>query len=799
MSLATSGGIGGMGGAGAGGLAMAHPTGGALAPPVQNAPPGGASSIPMGMAPPTTSAAALGADLVDKQQQISLKQVRDLSHLPLVAIDLYASQPHVASFPPKNKDPAAVPGAPRLIGKMKDKILLQSSEASHKTFRKWLSKSKGYSDLQADVFAKADDKSAVPIASPQKWLGFRRLDDVPECLRSQVKLDIEDSDSPAIAEEASVDVGVSMANGTLDGSVPQGDDFDRVVAKVRLHSSKKALTVLPEEAAQLVLNQAQHHVARQSKVDDEDEIVNFPCCVAVPAPYCTDSAMEAMLDATNGTGVLLQRSACALAGALLPSSEEGKPNLLLEHILKFLQALQKEFQKKQLNNPDARFEEEQVVLLTGITKDTVECTAIQISTPQRDQEFCVFGHYKVLCNVSYQHEKPESIISKCISELFDVMDAVAPEVDGPIAMVTYGTSEEQKAVADKWEKVKKSLEDWEEVPHFYSKPDSVAMGTSVLGAVSHGRLKTIVQVEGKKPKAALALQVQNVAPVAVGIQMNYHGGAKNKWQPVKTIFDFDRRVPAGPYDVDISAATGAVYREQGADLSDEALFKATTEMESSKYIPKREAAALDLCVQVVQKWTRDGEWKKIGDVQSPLVMTDKDGNKTACERIKLELSLSPVGLITHSLVGQRETVVQATKSARNSKIRYYGGIILAIAFFGGFLVKSYWEEKVFDRDTRRLLAYYKNVVPGSMSDGDLYNARYLVYKYRHKKSKLWKNLEKKYGEPVLHEWEWPEEEEAPAEEEEMNLDDNHNDNGDNQEEKKEEASEEQETTEEQDL
>ncbi|KAL3940379.1 MAG: hypothetical protein SGBAC_005082 [Bacillariaceae sp.] len=788
MSLAASRGLGGMGGAGAGGMAMAHPTGGALAQPVGNAPPGGAS-IPMGMAPPSSSAAALGADLVDKQQQISLKQVRDLSHLPLVAIDLYSSEPHVASFPPKNKDPAAVPGAPSLIGKMKDKVLLKSTEASHKTFRKWLSKSKGYSDLQADVFAKPDDKSSVAIESPQKWLGLRRLDDAPEILRSNAQLDV-DSDSPAISEEASVDVGVSMANGTLDGSVPQGDDFDRVVAKVRLHASKKALTVLPEEAAQLILGAAQHHVARQAKVEDEEEIDSFPCCVAVPAPYCTDGAMEAMLDATNGTGVLLQRSTCALAGALLPSSEEGKPNLVLEHILKVLQALQKEFQKEQVKNPNARFEEEQVVLLTGITKDTVECTAIQISTPQRDQEYCIFGNYNVLCNVSYQHEKPESIINKCISELFDVMDAVAPEVEGPIAMVSYGSPEEQKVVADKWEKVRSSLEDWEEVPHFFTNPNCVAMGTSVLGAVSHGRLKMIVQVEGKKPKAGLALRVQNVAPVAVGIEMNYHGGDKDKWQPVKTIFDFDRRVPAGPYEVDISAATGAVYKEQGFDLSVDALFKATTEMESAKHIPKREAAALDIRLQVVQKWTRDGEWKKIGDVESPLVMTDKDDKKTACERIKVELSLSPVGLTTHCLVGHRETVVQATKSARNSRIRYYGGIILAIAFFGGFLVKSYWEEKVFARDVGRLLAYYKHVVPGSISDGDLHNARYVVYKYRHKKHKLWKSLEKKYETPVLHEWEWPEEEEAPAEEEEVNLDE-----GDDEEEEQAEE----ETTEEQDL
>lgn len=79
---------------------------------------------------------------------------------------------------------------------------------------------------------------------------------------------------------------------------------------------------------------------------------------------------------------------------------------------------------------------------------------------------------------------------------------------------------------------------------------------------------------------------------------------------------------------------------------------------------------------------------------------------------------------------------------------------MAVAFFGGLLFKSWYEERIFERDTRRLLAYYKHVVPGSMSDGDLHNARYLVYKYRNKKEKLWKSLEMKYGEPVLHEHEW---------------------------------------------
>ena len=118
-----------------------------------------------------------------------------------------------------------------------------------------------------------------------------------------------------------------------------------------------------------------------------------------------------------------------------------------------------------------------------------------------------------------------------------------------------------------------------------------------------------------------------------------------------------------------------------------------------------------------------------------------------------------------------ESVVQATVSARNSKLRYYIGVLLAILFFGGFLVKSYVEEKIFERDTKRLLAYYKHVVPGSIMDGDLHNAQYLVWKYRGKKDKLWKRLETKYGVPVLHVNEYDDLEEESKENEDVeNLD-----------------------------
>ena len=115
--------------------------------------------------------------------------------------------------------------------------------------------------------------------------------------------------------------------------------------------------------------------------------------------------------------------------------------------------------------------------------------------------------------------------------------------------------------------------------------------------------------------------------------------------------------------------------------------------------------------------------------------------------------------------------MQAVVTSRNSLIRYWVGLILAVAFFGGFLIKSYWEERVFERDTKRLLTYYKHAAPNTLADGDLQNSRYLVWKYRHKKQALWKRLEKKYGVPVLNEWEWEVESETKDDEsEEENLD-----------------------------
>jgi hypothetical protein len=708
---------GGMGGAGAGGLTLAHQAN-AMARP-SGGPPPGASSIPDapggGMAPPSSAAAALAADLVDKhQQQLSLSQVRDLSKYPLVAVDLYAASNnaiYVAGFPPKQQqkpsddaEGGSPPKQPFVVGTINDQVPLKTTEQSHKTLRKWLSQDRTFADLKTDVLevTSAEPKKqattkkggknnssagVVVVESPQQWLGIRRFSQAPESIKSKVTMDDEEVESTTttttttktnapspIAPEtkASTQVGaVIMGHGSLDGTtVPQGDDYDRVVYKLKLCESKKALTVLPEEMTKVLFQIAQHDVAKYYKekygstkkasvdnndIDQEDAIPNYPCAVAVPAVNCHDNSIEALLEAMGGTGVIFQRSICALQGALMESYNPPSKNMLfVDQIQQTLTKIHKEHQVAVVQNPGAALNECMLVLLTGVAQDCAEATAIQLSQPRPGGNGLIWGDFKVLTNVSYRSPTPEKIIDKCISELFDTLDAIAPEAGTPVAFLSYGSQAEQVAIQTTWTKLQKSLEDWENIPAFSSPPQAVALGTAYLGAVSHGRVTQIVQQPGKKPKADLGVHVHNVAPCAVGVAMKYDKDAP--WTPVKTVFDFDRRVPAGPYPLDLVAAECVVYRENPnakETLSDEALVKAIEANQGSKFIPKREQAALDLKVQVMQKLTRDGEWQKVGDEMSPLVTLDKDEKKIACEKVVLELSLGTTGMITSAMTGER--------------------------------------------------------------------------------------------------------------------------------------------------
>lgn len=781
MSLAASGGLGAGGGGGmGGGMMLAHQANAVGVPPAQPPPQANTTGTPA--APP--SAGLLGADLLDKSQGLSLKNVKNLSHLPIVAIDLHGSEPHVAMFPKKPEDPSK--GSPPMaVSSIKIDLLFQPGDTAHKTLRKYLAKSKSYTSLKSDCFATTHQKDAVCIKKPHRWLGLRRTSDAHDFVRKDIIT--EELSGPAISEETSQGVGVCAANSTLDGSIPTGDDFDRVVFKVRLLNSKKAISVVPEEAVEMFIREAQQLVASKLNASLEDEeIEDYPCAMAVPAWACHDAAVEALLEAMGSGGVLLQRNVAALAGALLrPIDGSGTP--LLERMNKVHDALQKEHQKLVAKDPNARFEDEIMILVFGMTTDGFEATAVQVSSVNVNNISCLFGDFKVISNVSYLSEEPVSKMQMCAVELEKSIETIAPEADGPAGIILCGTLAEQKQMMEQWERIKN--DEWNKVPVFVTGVDTVAKGTAVLGAVSHGRLSQLDQDQGKKARAELGIRVQNVAPVAVAIQMNYFGGADDKWTPIKTIFDFDRQIPAGPNTLDLNAAECAVYRSGRADeLSEDDFIKATKQNEGAKGIPQREEAALNFKAKILQKWTRDGEWKQVGDVLEPLVKTEesKDGKvkRIGCERISWEISLGVTGMITSSLIGERyvlvaghlfalycclfinidfsrlrilfhhsiissESVVVATKSARNSAIRYYLGIAFAILFVGYFLFKSYWDDYLLNRDTKRLLAYYKHAMPGSYQDGDFHNARYTCYKYRNNKAKLWKNLEKKYGFPVL--------------------------------------------------
>lgn len=775
MSLATSGGMaGGAAGGGHGAMMMHNVNGNA----VQNlAQQHGARP------PPTTNATAsgggpsnwLGHDIMDRQQKsLSINKIKAVSHLPLTAIDLYAAQPLVAFFPPRAEDTVSTQDRPVLVGKMKSQIALKPSENSHKVVRKWLTQTKPFSALKADhVLTTEKDKDAVVIDRPFRWLGMRRLDEAPDAYRSDPSVVWDEGESHAIAEE-SLEVGCRWKNGTLDGkSDPSGDDFDRVIARLRLVTTKKALTLLPEEATQIMLHQAQYHVASQTKVANPDDVCQMPIAVAVPAYAMHDGAMEAMMDACQavpgGTGTLLPRPLCAMAGALSLDPHSNKSSAeLLQRVQKVREHRQQVFRTEH-PDPGAHLEDIQQWMLLGSTPDGIEATAVVLGDFQgTKQPLCPIGSIQILSNVSLQGEDSLKRCPDAIKSLHEALERMALE-EGPAGVLVYGS--DQEFLSKSWNETTNGLDDdWKKLPVFRASPEAVPVGTALLGGISHGRLAVETKGSSGKKKIDLALRSQWVAPVAIGMAFHYHYEVKTKkgWTPVKEVFDFDRRVPAGPFAVECKASECVVHREGKVSQDDEEAFlKASKDAEGSKKIPLREKAALAFRVQMYQKWTRDGEWIALGDPLEPLVARSKDEHRIACEAVTLEISLAATGMVSTMLVGDRESVKQATKTARWNYIQNSIAMGLAILFFGGFFVKSYWEEYVLNRDTRRLLAYYKHVVPDSIHDGDEGTARWLVYKYSGKKDKLWASLEKKYGVPVPQANEWPEEAEGGEEEPEV--------------------------------
>ena len=883
MSLATTGGGGAGLSGGGGGLSlstMAHGGPSALTTHQTATSYNTHSSIPSGTAgtaAPGTSYAALGADLLDKNQSfLSGKGVRSAASLPIVAVDLYADNNNatataavdVAYFPPlpeedsNNDDEDEMAVMMKQMIKMKrgslvkrvvsknstsDVVLKRDDSTAYKAVKRFLTKGEGldavltHAMVNSTTAATEDEASLITIPKPHLIMGTRHPTHFTTAAQSTYSQYDNSSASTAaastttspqlIAEEdgANNTTPLTIKTIAMDGStLPNNDDYDRVALSLKLNSKKKAVTMLPEEAVGLVIAQVKRTVGEQfsqdfpesdlakslEEEDEEEEVyLQFPPAFCIPGWATTDPTIEALIDASSSGGgcgpSLHQRSIAACIGALTPppvskaAQQQGSKNnapsgsklqVLLSETMKEKDAAatKEEAKEAALARRDPREITPFVplVLLVGVTNEGIEMTAVQITKPQGpDKELhCPFGNVNVISSVCYAHTGDGlSMIPKVLDELREQIGIVVPESEEPSAIVTYGSVSTQKKVGKALTKVLteygvdgKDSEDWdgwdEDIPIVSTDTGCVSTGLAVLAASVHGRVKLVVSVKGtdgkSRPKAKLGVAVQDVATCAVAVSFNYFGGAESKWTEPKTIFDFDRRVPAGAYQIDFTAAECAAhFANGGKGIEDESvLIEKAKNLEGSKGIADREAAALKCRFRVYQKTSRgdDSEWIRVGNDMKPLSMEHSqkdegesgDDNMVAIESAVLEINLSTVGIISTKLITNGETIVQATKSARNSKLLRWGTIIGSVLFIGGFLVKSFVEERIFERDTQRVLAYYKHAAPNSFHDGDERQARYLVWKYKGKKDALWRRLEAKYGVPVKHAWEWDDEEEG---------------------------------------
>jgi hypothetical protein len=688
MSLATSTGVGSVGAGGMSMAAMAHGGPSALSTHQQASSGNAAGGPPPGTTAAPPNLASMAADLLDKNQNLGWKTIRSLKDLPIVSIDLYGNTGEVAYYPPVPNETVEVVDNGELtinaLGKVSETgtclVVKKDCEKAHKALRRLITKSKGYEAVFRDALSN-DQKveNALMIKSPHLLLGERQIQYLSPATCKNYTLGKESCHD---IDEEETSTGVTIRNGNLDGSTKALDnDFDRVTLNLNMHSSKKALTILPEEAVSIVLAQAKKLVSNSfPELQDEEnpeKYVEFPTAIALPAWSCNHYAIETLMDACDGTAVLYNRSVAALAGAFVPKlvpTKDGrkalKPPKLFGAVMEKIQAHEKRIQQAQLRKeplPNASYMP--VVIMAGLTEDGIELAAIQIKNPNAsfgmDNTLCPFGEFIVLSTVSYHHANPVSIVNKSLVELTDIVDEMYPELEddgGVTGIVTYGTIAKQLQLRDALLKALNGIKDdavWNTKMNFMSaSEEAVAMGTSILAGVSHNRMDSEFSENGKGSRPAVV--VRNVSPCAVGITYNFHGGKKNRWTEPKVIFDYDRRVPAGPYNIEFSAAECVALRKDPSLLNNlEKLVEESEKWLKGKYNAEREEAALDLSIKVVQRFERNGKWRDFGYEATPLTqgsdeeLEDKDDDsekeKIAIETSALEITLDAVGFMSMTL------------------------------------------------------------------------------------------------------------------------------------------------------
>ena len=649
----------------------------------QQASSGNQAGPPPGTTAPPPNMASMAADLIDKNQNLGWKMIKNLAAMPIVGIDLYGDTGEVAYYPPVTDNELdqgniLVKGLGKVSATGTSLVLKKDSDAAHKALRRLITKSKGYEAVFNDTLSddngkKSNGNDAVIVESPHLLLGERQTKYLHNA--TDGKYTIGKESSHAIDEDDSK--GMTIRNGNLDGSTEAlGNDFDRVTIHLNMHSAKKTLTILPEEAVGIVLAKAKSQVAKAfpelKDEDDPEKYVEFPTAIALPAWGCNHYAIEALMDACDGNAVLYNRSVAALTGAFIPkfvTTKEGEQGLqppkLYTTVMECYQNQQtkiEEAQKRKEPLPNTSYTP--LVVMAGMTELGVELTAIQIKTPNasfgRGNAHCPFGEFSVVSTVAYQHSKPVSVVNKALVELSDIVDEICPELEddgGVVAVVTYGTIAKQLQLKDALLKSLNGIKGddvWNTKMAFMSThEDIVALGTSVLAGVSHNRMSPEAVDEGKASRPPVL--VKNVAPCAVGVTYSFESGKDGTWTEPKVIFDYDRRVPAA-YKVEFSAAECVVLRKNPELLNDmEKLVEESEKWMKGKHDAVREEVALAVSIKVVQKFDRNGKWRDCGYDATPLTQLSEDeedgkeAQKIAIETSILELTLDSVGFMSMTL------------------------------------------------------------------------------------------------------------------------------------------------------
>jgi len=167
-----------------------------------------------------------------------------------------------------------------------------------------------------------------------------------------------------------------------------------------------------------------------------------------------------------------------------------------------------------------------------------------------------------------------SLFERSLDKIREQVGVVVPESEEPTAFVTYGTIATQVKLASKLKSLLtrygdegRGDDDWDgwdqDVPIVSTREECVSLGTAVLAASAHGRVRIVSHQKSKdgkmRARARIGVSVQDVSTCAVAVSFNYFGGERGRWTEPRVIFDFDRRVPAGPYRIDFTAAECAAH------------------------------------------------------------------------------------------------------------------------------------------------------------------------------------------------------------------------------------------------